>query len=248
MHEAGHALYEQGLPKAERHGQPLGEPVSLGIHESQSRLWENQVGRSRSFWTWAWPAAHHVFGGALDPYTAEDAFRTVNAVRPNLIRVESDEATYNLHIMLRFDLERAMVRGDLAPAELPAAWNERITRDLGLVVPDDRRGCLQDVHWSSGAFGYFPTYTLGNLYAAQLWAAAAREIGELDGRLARGEFGELLEWLRERIHVHGRRWPATELCRRVTGRDVSHEPLLAYLAGKLGPIHGFDPRSAVPAG
>jgi carboxypeptidase Taq len=247
MHEAGHALYEQGLPKDEWHGQPLAEALSLGIHESQSRMWENQVGRSRAFWSWAWPIAKRVFGAALDGHSADAAFRTVNAVRPNLIRVESDEATYNLHVMLRFDLERAMIRGDLRSRELPAAWNERMKQDLGLDVPDDRRGCLQDVHWSSGAFGYFPTYSLGNLYAAQLWEAAEAAIPDLEAQLARGEFGGLLLWLRQSVHEHGRRFFASELCRRVTGREVGHEPLLGYLAGKLGPIYGFDGRSAVSA-
>jgi carboxypeptidase Taq len=233
MHEAGHGLYEQGLPKTEFHGQPLAEALSLGIHESQSRMWENQIGRSHSFWSWAVPEAQRVFGAALESYDVNDFHRAANVVRPNLIRVESDEATYNMHILLRFDLERALMRGDLAPADLPGAWNDRIKSDLGLTVPDDRRGCLQDVHWSMGAIGYFPTYALGNLYAAQFWETVREAIPDLDDRIARGDFATLLDWLRREIHVHGRRYTADELCRRVTGRELDHQPLIAYLKGKL---------------
>ena len=239
LHEAGHALYEQGLPKPQRWGQPLGEPLGLGIHESQSRLWENQVGRSRDFWVWALPEARRVFGGALDRFSVDDLYHAVNTVRPNLIRVESDEATYNLHIMLRFDLERAMLRGDLAVADLPGAWNERVQRDLGLDVPDDRRGCLQDIHWALGTVAYFPTYTLGNLYASQFWEAVRAELPDLDGQIAHGEFGALLGWLREKIHARGRRVPASELCSELTGKPLSHEPLMRHLKSKLRPIYGM---------
>jgi len=240
MHEAGHALYEQGLPKEELHGQPLADAVSLGIHESQSRMWENQVGRSRSFWTWALPLAVEIMGDKLAPFSVDQVYQAMNLVRPSLIRVESDEATYNLHIMLRFDLERALVCGDLPPADLPGAWNERMKSDLGVVVPDDARGCLQDIHWSMGAFGYFPTYTLGNLHAAQMWEAVLADCPDLSDQMARGEFGELLGWLREKIHRHGRRWPAADLCRKITGRPLDHKPLIAYLKGKLMPIYGVQ--------
>ncbi|MEX0912857.1 MAG: carboxypeptidase M32, partial [Gemmatimonadota bacterium] len=196
LHEAGHGMYEQGLPKERYLGEPLSDAVSLGIHESQSRLWENFVGRSRPFWEWALPRARETFGGTLRDVDLDEVYGAMNLVEPNLIRVESDEATYNLHIMLRFDLERAMLAGDLAVRELPSAWNERIEADLGVEVPDDRRGCLQDVHWSMSAIGYFPTYTLGNLYAAQLWSEIGRAIPTLDEDLRRGEFSELLTWLR----------------------------------------------------
>jgi len=232
LHEAGHALYEQGLPKDDGLGLPLAEPASLGIHESQSRLWENQVGRSRAFWTWALPEARRILGAALDPFDLDDFDRAVNRVRPSLIRVESDEVTYNLHVLLRFDLERALVRGDLAPADLPGAWNDRLHADLGLRVPDDRRGCLQDIHWSMGAFGYFPTYTLGNLYAAQLWGAAREMLPDLEPSIARGDFSLLLGWLRREVHAHGRRFPAGELCRRISGRPLDHAPLIGYLKAK----------------
>jgi carboxypeptidase Taq len=239
MHEAGHGLYEQGLPKAERLGQPAAEALSLGWHESQSRLWENQVGRSRAFWAWAGPVARGIFGDAVSQFTDEDFYRAVNIVRPNLIRVESDEATYNLHIMLRFDLERAMLRGDLTVADLPGAWNDRIARDFGLDVPDDTRGCLQDVHWSIGSIGYFPTYTLGNLYSAQLWDAVVAAIPDIDQQMQGGDFSALLGWLRSNVHIHGRRFPATELSARVTGHPLESTSLLCYLKTKLRPLYNL---------
>lgn len=238
LHEAGHGLYEQGLPKAEHPGQPLSEPASLGIHESQSRMWENQVGRSRAFWEWALPEARELFGTALEGVGVEEVFAEVNEIRPNLIRVDSDEATYNLHIMLRFDLERALLLGDLAVADLPGAWNERMRADLGMEVPDDRRGCLQDIHWAMGAIGYFPTYTLGNLYAAQLWAALRSERPALDEEIRAGEFAPILGWLRDRVHRHGRRHTADELCRIATGEPLRPEPFLGYLRGKVDEAYG----------
>jgi carboxypeptidase Taq len=240
LHETGHALYEQNLPKAERFGQPLAEAASMGIHESQSRMWENLVGRSRPFWEWALPRMQSALGvpelAALD---VETVYRGMNVVEPHLIRIESDEATYNLHIMLRFDLERAMLAGNLAVTDLPGAWNDRIRDDLGLEVPDDRRGCLQDIHWSMGAIGYFPTYTLGNLYAAQFWITIREAIPGLDDDVRRGEFAPLGAWLRENVHAHGRRFTAPELCQRITGRPLSHEPLMDYLHAKLRPIYGI---------
>jgi carboxypeptidase Taq len=240
MHETGHGLYEQGLPKAERFGQPLAEAASMGIHESQSRMWENFVGRSHAFWEWALPELQRQAGDpAVDALDVDTVYRGLNTVHPNLIRIESDEATYNLHIMLRYDLERAMLKGDLAVADLPGVWNERMRGDLEMEVPDDRRGVLQDIHWSMGAIGYFPTYTLGNLYAAQLWDAIGAALPELDAQLRRGELSGLLGWLRANVHAHGRRHTASELCQRATGRPLSHEPLLRYLEGKLRPVYGL---------
>jgi carboxypeptidase Taq len=239
MHEVGHVLYEQGLPKQEHWGQPLAEAASFAIHESQSRLWENMVGRSRPFWEWALPVARETFGEHARELSVDAVYGAVNLVEPSLIRVDADEATYNLHIMLRFDLERALLTGELPVSELPSAWNERVRGDLGIEVPDDRRGCLQDVHWSMGAIGYFPTYTLGTLYAAQFWHAVQREIPDLDEQFRRGEFGPLLGWLRDGIHVHGMRYRAAELCERVTGQALSHEPLVAYLESKLAPLYGL---------
>jgi carboxypeptidase Taq len=238
MHESGHALYEQGLPKAAHFGQPLAEAVSLGIHESQSRLWENLVGRSRVFWKWATPLARQVFGDTVARWSDGDMYKAANLVKPGLIRVESDEVTYNLHIMLRFDLERAMIEGELSPKDLPGVWNERMKSDLGLSVPDDRRGCLQDVHWSMGLVGYFPTYTFGNLYAAQFWEKMATDLPDRDKRMGRGDFSTILGWLRENIHVHGRQFRATELCKRVTGAALSHDALLRHLDSKVKQVYG----------
>ncbi|MEX2582221.1 MAG: carboxypeptidase M32 [Gemmatimonadota bacterium] len=239
LHETGHGLYEQGLPKERYLGEPLSDAVSLGIHESQSRMWENFVGRSREFWQWALPEARRTLGEPLEPFDLDEVYGAMNLVKPGLIRVDSDEATYNLHIMLRFDLERAMLSGDLPVADLPGAWNQRIRADLGLEVPDDRRGCLQDVHWSMGAIGYFPTYTLGNLYAAQLWRRIVADLPDLDESFTRGEFGELLGWLRREIHQHGRRYTAPILCEQVTGEPLSAMPFMSYLDEKLRPLYGI---------
>lgn len=239
LHEAGHGMYEQGLPKAAAFGQPIAEPASLGIHESQSRMWENMVGRSRPFWEWALPLARDAFGPALAGTDVDGVFGFLNAVEPGLTRVEADEATYNLHIMLRFDLERGMLHGELPVRDLPGAWNERMRQDLGVEVPDDRSGCLQDIHWSMGAIGYFPTYTLGNVYAAQFWETIRAQLPDLDAQIARGEFAGLLGWLRDNVHGHGSRFRAPELCERITGRPLSPEPLLAYLRAKLRPLYGL---------
>jgi carboxypeptidase Taq len=238
LHEAGHGLYEQNLP-ADQHGTPLGTAASLGIHESQSRLWENQVGRSRPFWEHLFPRARQTFPAALRDVSLDQWLFAVNDVRPSFIRVEADEATYNLHISLRFELEQALMTGDLAPPDLPGAWNEKFQKMLGLTPPDDARGCLQDIHWSFGGFGYFPTYTLGNLYAAQFMTAARRDLSGLDDDFRRGEFGRLKNWLTENIHRHGQRYRARELCRRVTGQSLDHQPFLGYLRTKFAPLYGL---------
>ena len=240
LHEAGHGMYEQGLPKSEHWGEPLGESLGLGIHESQSRLWENQVGRSREFWRWVHPILTAATNDCFRAYDAEALYRAANIVRPNLIRVESDEVTYNLHVMLRFGLERSLLTGDLATVDLPGAWNERMRNDLGLEVPDDARGCLQDIHWSMGMIGYFPTYTLGTLYSAQFWEAILRDLPDLSASIQRGEFGSLLGWLREKVHRRGRRLPAEALCIELTGRKLDHGPLIDYLQTKLGEIYGLS--------
>ncbi len=237
LHEAGHGLYDQGLDAAHS-GTPMAEAVSLGIHESQSRMWENFVGRGRAFWTHFFPKARDEFPAALADVSPDAFYFAVNDVRPSFIRVEADEATYNLHILLRFALEEALVEGDLAVADVPGAWNERFERDFGLKPPDDARGCLQDVHWSAGLIGYFPTYTLGNLYAAQFFEGARRDLGDLEGQFAEGEFGPLLGWLRERIHLHGKRYPATELVEAVTGKPLDHRALMMHLKAKFGPLYG----------
>ncbi|MEQ8769291.1 MAG: carboxypeptidase M32 [Phycisphaerales bacterium] len=239
MHEGGHGLYEQGLPKADKFGSPLASSISLGIHESQSRMWENLVGRSRQFWVWAKPIADRHFNGALDAFGVDDMTRAVNTANPSFIRVEADEATYNLHVMLRFEMERALLRGDLEAADVPAAWNARFKELFGLDVPDDRRGCLQDVHWSFGLIGYFPTYTLGNLYAAQFWETIAEEIPDLESKMERGGFGDLLAWLREKIHAHGKRYRAAELCEMITGKPLSADPLMRHLERRIRPAYGL---------
>jgi carboxypeptidase Taq len=236
LHETGHALYGQGLP-AEHFGTPRGEYVSLGIHESQSRLWENLVGRSRSFWRWAMPKARAAFPEALAGVSDDDWYFANNDVRPSLIRTDADEATYNLHVMLRFELEQALLNGDVSPADLPAAWNAAMRDYLGLTPPDDARGCLQDIHWSGGAIGYFPTYTLGNLYAAQFFEAARRDLGDLDAQFAAGEFKPLLDWLRRNVHVHGKRYSGPQLAERATGAPLSAEPLLRHLRGKAKELY-----------
>ncbi|MGH7131527.1 MAG: carboxypeptidase M32 [Phycisphaerales bacterium] len=239
MHEAGHGIYEQGLPKSEHFGEPLGDAVSLGIHESQSRLWENMVGRSREFWQWALPHAKKAFAPMMDKVSLDEVYGAANIVQPSFIRVEADEATYNLHVMLRFGIERALINGSLKVADLPSVWNAEFKKLLGLDVTDDRRGCLQDVHWSFGLVGYFPTYTLGNLYGAQLWEKVNAEIPTLRQQMTRGEFGELKTWLNRKVHIHGRRYPAAELCKRVTGQTLTSDALLRHLEGKLRPLYGI---------
>lgn len=238
MHESGHGMYEQGLPY-EHVGTPCGESVSLGIHESQSRMWENQVGRSEAFWTWAAPRLAPHFGDAVAGIDARAAYESANRVEPGFIRVEADEATYNMHVMIRFELERALLTGDLAVADLPGVWNEKYREYLGVEVPDDRRGCLQDIHWSMGALGYFPTYTLGNLYCAQFFEAACEAIPGLVDGFAEGRFEPLLDWLRVNIHRHGRRYTPAQLCERVTGRPLSADPLMRHLESKFRPLHGL---------
>ncbi|MGP1346302.1 MAG: carboxypeptidase M32 [Phycisphaerales bacterium] len=236
-HEAGHGLYEQGLP-TEHFGTPLGDAVSLGIHESQSRMWENMVARSKPFWEWALPHAKELMGPALKNLTPEQIFKADNVVRPSFIRVEADEVTYNLHIMLRFDLERAMISGDLHAKDLPGVWNDRMKSDFGLDVPEPSKGCLQDIHWSMSAVGYFATYTFGNLYAAQFWEAIAEALPNRTDLVARGEFAPILEWVREHIHQHGRRYTAAQLCERATGKPLSSEPLMRHLSAKVNAVYG----------
>ena len=238
LHEAGHGLYEQGL-RREWYGLPAGEAASLGIHESQSRLWENLVGRSLGFWRWCMPLARRAFPDALAEVTPEAMVRGLAVVRPSLIRVEADEVTYNLHVMLRFDLERAWVHGDLAVGDLPAAWNDRFACDFGIRPSDDAEGVLQDIHWSAGLVGYFPTYALGNVYASQLMAAARRASADLDAEMAAGRFGPLLDWLRREIHTAGRMLSPGQLVERATGGPVSAASLVASLRERYGPAHGL---------
>ncbi|TWU60619.1 Thermostable carboxypeptidase 1 [Rubripirellula tenax] len=237
LHEAGHGLYEQGM-RDEWFGLPPGSYVSLGMHESQSRLWENQVGRSRAFWSHLLDETKATFAPQLNDATLDDFYFAVNTVRPSLIRVEADEATYNLHIIIRFDLERQLVDGSLSVADLPEAWNDRYESDLGIRPPSHADGILQDVHWSAGLIGYFPTYTLGNLASAQLYDAAAESIGDLEANFAQGNFRPLLDWLIENVHRHGRCFSGNELVRRATGKPLSADALVGYLRNKLVPLYG----------
>ena len=238
LHEAGHGIYDQGLP-SDQFGLPTGEYVSLGIHESQSRMWENQVGRSRAFWEYFFPVAQKEFPQALSDVTCSNFYGAINDVQPSLIRVEADEVTYNLHILIRFELEKALLEDQLSVADLPGAWNKKYHEFLGVVSPTAADGVLQDVHWSDGLFGYFPTYTLGNLYAAQLFAQANEDLGDLDAQFRRGEFLTLREWLREKIHRHGKRYSAAELAERITGKPLSHEALIGQLSAKYGELYGL---------
>jgi carboxypeptidase Taq len=238
LHEAGHGIYEQGLDPA-HFGTPRGNATSLGLHESQSRLWENQVGRSRPFWEHFFPRARQTFGPALRDVSLDEFLFAINDVRPSFIRVEADEATYNLHIILRFELEQALLTGDLPAADVPAVWNEKFRTAFGLTPPDDARGCLQDIHWSMGGLGYFPTYTLGNLYSAQFMEQARRDLPGLDDDFRAGRFGRLKGWLNQNLHVHGQRYRAGKLCRRVTGQPLSHQPFLSYLRDKCAAAYGL---------
>lgn len=238
MHEAGHGLYEQGLDPR-NFGTPMGEAASTGIHESQSRLWENLVGRSRAFWKNYYPKLQAAFPEALSQLSSEAFYFSVNEVEPSLIRTEADEVTYNLHILLRFEIEQALFSGALEVAELPGVWTKKMQEYLGITPPDDAQGVLQDVHWSCGLFGYFPTYTLGNLYAAQIFATARREVPDLEGKIGRGELRPLREWLREKIHRHGMLLRPNALCEKVTGEPLNARHFNAYLKAKFGELYGL---------
>jgi carboxypeptidase Taq len=238
LHEAGHGIYDQGL-RPDWFGLPPGEAISLGIHESQSRMWENFVGRSRAFWQYFFKPAQERFPQALGNVSMNDFYAAINDVRPSLIRVEADEATYNLHILIRFELEQALVNDDLKVGDLPGAWNEKYRHYLGIAPPNDADGCLQDIHWSAGLVGYFPTYSLGNLYAAQLFVQADKDLGGLTDQFAAGEFKPLREWLRTKIHEPGQCYTADELVERVTGEPLSHAPLVRYLRAKYGELYGI---------
>jgi carboxypeptidase Taq len=238
LHEVGHGLYEQGLDEA-HYGTPMGEAVSLGIHESQSRLWENGVGRGRAFWAYWFPLARAIFREALADVTLDQFHAALNHVAPSLIRVSADELTYNLHIIIRFELEQDLLSGNLPAADLPAAWCQKYQATLGVTPPDDAAGCLQDIHWSAGLIGYFPTYTLGNLYAAQLFAQAQTELGGLDQAFARGDFTGLLEWLRAKVHCQGQRHRPAVLIERITGARPDYRPLITALRQKYGELYGI---------
>ena len=237
MHEFGHGLYERQIAPELDWG-PLARGTSLGWHESQSLLWENVIGRSLPFWEHFAGEAVRIFPAELGSLSAAEIYRMVNKVEPDFIRVEADETTYNLHVILRFELEQEMLAGTLPLAELPQAWNQLVHDYLGIEVPEDRLGLLQDVHWAQGSLGYFPTYSLGHLTAAQLWQRLGAELPGLPNQIRFGEFGDLREWLRENLHRHGRKFTPAELRQRIVGGPVDPEPFIAYLKAKLAGIYG----------
>jgi carboxypeptidase Taq len=239
MHEAGHAMYEQGV-SARVDALPLvGEGTSLGVHESQSRMWENIVGRSKGFWSWALPQLQRTFPHQLGSIDLETFYRAINKVSPSFIRVEADEATYNLHIMLRFEIEMELLAGTVKPADLARVWNERFEAFFGIVPPTDTLGVLQDIHWSAGLIGYFPTYALGNMLAAQYYRAAIAGRPSIPADIANGKFDTLHTWLTENIHQHGRKFTADELTRRITGESIQSKYYMDYLREKYGQIYGL---------
>lgn len=238
IHEGGHALYDQGIPlELARTG--LGECASLGIHESQSRLWENIIGRSLPFWTFALPRLRELFPTQLEGVTPEGMVEAVNRVARSLIRVEADEVTYNLHIILRFEIEWRLIGGEVNVDDLPSLWNQMMEQYVGVTPPNDALGVLQDTHWASGLFGYFPTYTLGNLYAAQLWMRIRQEIPEVEAQLAAGQFQSVLRWLRDRIHRHGRMLTPAQLIEQATGEPLNPAYLVGYLNQKYRALYGL---------
>ena len=245
MHEFGHGVYEHGVDEAlER--TPLARGTSMALHESQSRLWENLVGRSRAFWRYFFPHVQEIFPDAFGGVEEEAFYRAVNAVEPSLIRVQADQVTYSLHIILRFELEREMIAG-LDLRELPRIWNERMRDYLGIDVPDDARGVLQDVHWGGGGLGYFPTYALGNVVSLQIWERLATELPDLDEQFARGEFGQLRGWLRENLYRHGRKFTPQETLEQLTGGGLDPAPYVRYLRRKVAEIYGADETSSATA-
>lgn len=236
IHEVGHALYEQGLPE-EFYGLPLGEPCSYSIHESQSRLWENSVGRSKTFWNHYFPVLANYFPQQFKEVNLEQFYKAINKVQPSLIRTEADEITYHFHVFIRYELEKKLLEGSLPTRDIPAYWNEQYKQLLGVAVPDDKRGCLQDVHWSHGSFGYFPTYSLGSFYAAQFFAAACLQNPNCESEMASGDLNGLLTWLRSNVHSKGRLYTSEELCKEITGKTLDVSFFVDYLLYKYAAIY-----------
>ena len=233
MHEYGHGLYQHQLPARIAH-LPIGDAASLGIHESQSRLWENLVGRSLPFWRFFYPRLQEVFPSQFGGVELERFYAAINRVRPSLIRIRADEVTYGMHVILRFELEQDMVNGRIELRDLPKRWAEKMDEYLGIEVPDDENGVLQDMHWSSGAIGYFSTYLLGSVMSVQIWEKAAGDLGDLEQQVERGEFAPLREWLGEHLHANARKFAPQETLRRAVGTTIDAKPYLAYLKKKYG--------------
>jgi carboxypeptidase Taq len=240
VHECGHALYDQGIPKPLKDVTLDDEALALGIHESQSRMWENLVGRSVPFWRYFYPKLQKTFPTQLGQVKLEDFYKGINKVQPSFVRVEADEATYNLHIMLRLEIEIGLMEGNLQVKDLPEIWNDRMQAYLGIIPPNDAEGVLQDVHWADGYVGYFSTYALGNLIAAQLWEKVKQDIPDLEDQITRGEFSALLGWGREKIHKHGAKFFPQELVQRITGSKIEAAPYIRYLQNKFGQIYNLS--------
>ncbi len=232
IHEGGHALYEQGLP-TEEYGMPLGQAASLSIHESQSRLWENHVGRSLQFWQYYLPKLKMVFPREFQNIDVNTFYRAINKIAPNLIRTEADELHYHLHVLIRYEIEKAIVTDEIKTKDIPTVWNELYKKYLNIDVSRDADGVLQDVHWAFGSIGYFPTYSLGSFYAAQFYHQAKRDIDSLDEKIAKGEFKPLLQWLRTNVHIHGRRYQSEELCQKITGEPLNLSYFINYIERKF---------------
>ena len=236
IHEVGHALYEQGLP-AEQYGLPLGEYASLSIHESQSRLWENCVGRGKDFWNYYYPTLNGFFPNQFKNVSTNQFLQAINKVKPSLIRTEADELTYHFHVMVRYELEKRLIEGSLEVREIPLYWNDQYKNMLGVEVPDDKQGCLQDVHWSHGSFGYFATYSLGSFYAAQFWEHAKKDMESLQNQISsQGQTDLLLSWLRSKVHKYGRFYNSNELCALITGKELDSTVFVSYLKQKLNEL------------
>ena len=238
IHEGGHALYEQGI-LTENYGLPLGETISLGIHESQSRLWENNVGRGLPYWKANFSKLQSYFPNELKGVDVEAFYKAMNVVKPSLIRTNADELTYHFHVMIRFEIEKALIEGSIEVKDLPAIWNAKYKEYLNIEVPSDSEGVLQDIHWSHGSFGYFPTYSLGSFYATQFYAQAKKEISNLEQEVSNGNMQPLLDWLRTKVHQHGKRYSAQELCQRITGEKLNFEPFMEYAQGKYKALYNL---------
>ncbi len=236
IHEGGHALYEQGLP-GEQYGLPLGEYCSLSIHESQSRLWENNVGRALPFWQHNFSLIKTFFSKQLNNIPIDEFYKAINKVQPSLIRTEADELTYHFHVMIRYEIEKMLIEGSIKTKDIPAYWNEHYKKYLGIIVADDKSGCLQDVHWSHGSFGYFATYSLGSLYAAQLYAAIVKENASIEKEIAEGNNNSLLQWLNKNIYQHGKYYTSEELCFKATGETLNSTHFIRYATKKFAHIY-----------
>ena len=238
IHEAGHALYEQGLRESQ-YGLPLGEACSYSIHESQSRLWENHVGRSLSFWNAHYRVLQKQFPDQFGPVSLEQFYKGINKVQPSLIRTEADEITYHFHVYIRYELEKRLLEGSLGTNEIPQYWQDQYKYWMNVTVPDDKRGCLQDVHWSHGSFGYFPTYSLGSFYAAQFYEQATKELPDLEAEIGKGNTAPLLLWLRKRVHAKGKFFTSADLCQNLTGKPLDINSFMSYVLEKYSTIYNL---------